>query len=114
MTYELRLITLAKPYRTVRVLFHSDESTQTPEEGTVEIVGSEDLRQLVLAFMTDVDRLHYSPFYGVFAGGDLTRWGKLAVMSGNLTCGQQPLFRIRFVRQPSRIEMPPLPEGAIP
>ena len=114
MTYELRLITLARPFRTVRVLFHSDEATQDPEDGTVEIVGPEDLRQVVLAFMTDVDRLHYSPLYGVFSGGDLTRWGKIAVMAGNLTCGQQPLFRIRFVRQPERRPLPPLPEGAIP
>jgi hypothetical protein len=114
MIYELRLITLARPFRTVRVRFHSDEATQDPEDGTTEIVGPEDLRQLALAFMTDVDRLHYSPRYGVFAGGDLTRWGKIAVMSGNLTCGQQPLFRIKFVRQPEPVLMPPLPEGAIP
>jgi hypothetical protein len=114
VTYELRLITRAKPFRTVRVLFHSDEATQDPEDGQIEIVGPEDLRQIVLTFMTDVDRLHYSPLYGVFAGGDLTRWGKIAVMSGNLTGGRDPIFRIRFVRQPESLPLPPLPEGAIP
>lgn len=114
-TYEIRLTTLAPPARTLRVLFHHEDLDADSERGQIEIVGPPDLRNLVLTEMMDETRTYYSPLYGPFVGGDVSRWGKVVIMAVDQSLGQQPLFKAHLVSVPEPGPMAEvLPEGVIP